>query len=48
MVQDLKQQINELLFQTLNERTTLREFEDIAITIYEAIITHNDTKTRML
>ena len=47
MTTDLKQIINEMLFQTLNERTTLREFEDIALSIYALISAHNDNKTRL-
>lgn len=39
-----KQEINELLFQVLDDRTTLKEFEEIACAIYTMIIDHNDNK----
>jgi hypothetical protein len=46
MEPNLKQQINELLFQVLNERTTLKEFDEIACSIYKQILDHNDEMTR--
>ncbi len=45
MTEDYKISINEFLFQILDERTTIRELEDMACAIY-AMIRDSNNKVR--